>query len=215
MSSDVFSPRSVLCVIAHPDDLELMAGGTVAKWIGDGHSVHVLTISDGVWTAPSSTLMRDSVAAWREEKAAANLLGFTVENLGYPAMDLKFEDKLVVEVLRRIEDRKVDTLICPWERDLHHDHEIVSRITMSASRRVPRVLMGQINYYLREVFTPNVFVDITETWEQKISALECYVTQWERAGKDWYAFLDETTRYYGRMVGVERAEGFVSRKLLW
>jgi LmbE family N-acetylglucosaminyl deacetylase len=75
--------------------------------------------------------------------------------------------------------------------------------------------MGQINTYLREVGTPNVFVDITNTWEKKIAALECYTSQWERAGKDWYAFLDETTRYYGRMVGVERAEGFVSRKFLW
>src|SRR6266851_7863481 len=45
---------------------------------------------------------------------------------------------------------------------------------------------------------------------KKIDALQCYGTQWERAGKDWYGFLDESTRYYGRMVGVERAEGFIS-----
>jgi hypothetical protein len=52
------------------------------------------------------------------------------------------------------------------------------------------------------------------TWPQGIEALQCYNKQWERAGKDWYGFLDETTRYYGRMVGVERAEGFVSNKIL-
>jgi len=214
MSTKGKEKRSVLCVVAHPDDLELMAGGTVARWIAEGHSVHVLTLSDGVWIAPNTAVMRDSAEALREEANSAAYLGCSVENLGEKAMDLKFEDRLVCEVLRRIEERHVDTLICPWERDIHHDHEIVSRIAVSATRRMPRVLMGQINYYLRDFFTPNVFVDISDTWEQKIKALECYTTQWERAGKEWFEFLDETTRYYGRMVGVERAEGFVCNKLL-
>jgi LmbE family N-acetylglucosaminyl deacetylase len=206
--------RSVLAVIAHADDLELMAGGTVAKWVAEGDAVHVLTLSDGAWTAPDGSPMRDKAEALAEEQRAAACLGYTVENLGHPAMDLKFEDRLVVEVLRRIEQRRVDTLLCPWERDIHHDHEVVSRIAIAATRRVPRVLMGQINYYLREFFRPNVFVDVSATWTKKIEALECYRAQWQRAGKDWYGFLDETTRYYGRMVGVERAEGFVSMKVL-
>jgi LmbE family N-acetylglucosaminyl deacetylase len=206
--------RSVLAVIAHADDLELMAGGTVAKWVAEGDAVHVLTLSDGAWTAPDGSRMRDKAEALAEEQRAAACLGYTVENLGHPAMDLKFEDRLVVEVLRRIEQRRVDTLLCPWERDIHHDHEVVSRIAIAATRRVPRVLMGQINYYLREFFRPNVFVDVSATWTKKIAALECYRAQWQRAGKDWYGFLDETTRYYGRMVGVERAEGFVSSKVL-
>jgi LmbE family N-acetylglucosaminyl deacetylase len=206
--------RSVLAVIAHADDLELMAGGTIAKWVAEGHAVHVLTLSNGLWTAPGGAVMRDAGEALEEERRAAACLGYTVENLGLPAMDLKFEDRLVVEVLRRIEQRKADTVLCPWERDIHHDHEIASRIAVAATRRVPRVLMGQINYYLREFFRPNVFVDITATWAKKIEALQCYGKQWERAGKDWHDFLDESTRYYGRMVGVERAEGFVSSKIL-
>jgi len=89
----------------------------------------------------------------------------------------------------------------------------MSRIAVSDAQ-VPRVLMGQINYYLRDFFRPNVFVDITAVWPKKIEALQCYGKQWERAGKDWYSFLDEGTRYYGRMVGVERAEGLLSNKIL-
>src|SRR5215475_1939744 len=90
---------------------------------------------------------------------------------------------------------------------------VMSRIAVSDAQ-VPRVLMGQINYYLRDFFRPNVFVDITAVWPKKIEALQCYGKQWERAGKDWYSFLDEGTRYYGRMVGVERAEGLLSNKIL-
>lgn len=70
------------------------------------------------------------------------------------AMDIQFKDCHVVEVLKRIEKFKPDTLLSPWSGDLHHDHEVVARITASASRRVPRVLMGQINYYLKEFSFP-------------------------------------------------------------
>lgn len=141
------------------------------------------------------------------------MLGVEVENLDRAAMDLRHEDALVVEVLRRVEKHKIDTLICPWDRDVHHDHEVASRIAVSASRRIPRVLMGSINYYVREVFAPNVFVDISSSWDAKIASLEKYEGQWMRAKHEWLPWLDETTRTYGRMVGVERAEGFVSRKL--
>jgi LmbE family N-acetylglucosaminyl deacetylase len=205
---------NVLGVVAHPDDLEFMAGGSVARWLGEGHTVHVLTLTTGVWRSPDGTLMRTEEEAVREGRSAAEMLGYTVEFLRETTMDLRFEDRLVCEVLRRVDALRIDTILCPWEGDLHHDHEVAARIASSASRRVPRVLMGQVNWYLREFFCPNVFVDVTETWQRKIEALRCFKGQWDRVGSEWLRHLDETTRYYGRMVGVERAEGFVSKKLL-
>lgn len=212
MSSE--GPGNVLCVAAHPDDVEMMAGGTVAKWAREGRSVRILTFTNGAWKSPKGEWLRDPEEARNEEIAAAELLGVEVENLDLPAMDLAHEDRHVVEVLRRIEHHDIDTLICPWERDIHHDHEVASRIAMSASRRVPRIMMGAINFYLREFFAPNLFVDISGTWETKIASLERYPGQWGRARDEWLPWLDETTRTYGRMLGVERAEGFVTRKFL-
>jgi LmbE family N-acetylglucosaminyl deacetylase len=206
---------NILCVIAHPDDIELMAGGSISKWVTEGHSVHVLTFSDGVWTSPNGVVMREQEGALTEEKKAAGILGYKVENLQYPAMTMSFHDKHVCEVLERVERLQIDTIICPFEKDISHDHEIVSRIAVSATRRVKRVLMGQINYYLRNIFTPNYFVDISDTWADKIKALECFETQWERAGSDWLEYLDQATRYYGKMCGVERAEGFMTNKFLY
>ena len=69
---------------------------------------------------------------------------------------MKFEDRLVCEVLERISRHSIDTLVCPFDGDLHHDHEVLARIAQSASRRVPRVLMSQINWYMREPFSPNL-----------------------------------------------------------
>lgn len=206
---------NILVLSAHPDDLEMMAGGSVASWVRAGHKVHGLTLTNGSWRNAAGEVIRQGQDAIAEEKKAASLLGYAVENLDQQAMDLRWEDRWVGEVLKRIEHHGIDTLVCPFEGDVHHDHEVVSRVAMSASRRIPRVLMGQINWYLRQPFAPNVFVDITHTWDEKIAALECYEGEWARAGKDWLPWLDETTRGYGRMIGVGRAEGFVSRKFLW
>ncbi len=205
---------NILCVIAHPDDLEVMAGGTIVKWINEGHSVHVMTFTDGVWTSPDGVVMRDREEALLEEKKVAGLIGYTVENLQYQAMELQFQDKYVCEVLERIGQLKIDTIICPWEKDLHHDHEVVSRIAVSASRNVSRLIMGQINYYIRDFFAPNLFVDISSSWSKKIESLKCYKSEWRRHGEGWYQYLDEINRHYGRMIGVERAEGFFSQKFL-
>jgi LmbE family N-acetylglucosaminyl deacetylase len=205
---------NVLCMIAHPDDIELMAGGTIAKWINEGHNVRVLTFSNGVWTSPENRIMRKTKEALSEEKMAASYLGYKVENLQFPAMELSFNDEMVRLTLDRIKKFKIDTILCPWEKDIHHDHEVIARVALAAGRRVERILMGQINYYLREFFMPNLFVDITSTWKNKIKALGHFKSQWERQGKDWYEFLDVTTRYYGKICGVKRAEGFISRKFL-
>jgi len=208
------SVQSIVCVAAHPDDVEHMAGGSLARWIRDGRKVHVLTLTHGGWQSPDGSLSRDPAVALREEQAAAETIGYTVENLREQTMELAYEDRLVVEVLRRLEDHRADTLLCPWDHDLHHDHEVASRIAIAASRRIPRVLMGQINSHLREVFTPNLYVDIGTTWELKMRALRCYASEWDRTRGEWGAYQDELTRYYGRLAGVPRAEGFITRKYL-
>jgi LmbE family N-acetylglucosaminyl deacetylase len=209
------SMKSVLIVGAHPDDVEWMAGGTIASVVSRGGRVHALTFTDGSWTNESNQQYRKSGVGIEEAKAAAAVLGYSVEHLGEPTLDLAFKDSLVVEVLRRVESRSVDTIICPWLDDLHHDHEIAARLAISASRRVPRVLMGMCNWYIcRGPFSPNIFVDVSETFHLKMSALECYKSEMTRVGDTWRAFHDATSKNYGLIAGVARAEGFVTNKFL-
>lgn len=206
--------RHILAIGAHPDDIELMAGGAISEWIKQGHHVHGLVLSDGVWKNPQGQKMRNPEEALSEGVAAARVLGYEVENLGLEAMDLRHEDSTVVEILTRIGDYSIDTVICPWSGDLHHDHEVTSRMAISAARRVPRVLQGQINYFLRDVFTPNYFVNIEDSWDKKLEAMACYEGEWARNKATWSDFLDTTSRYYGLMSGVSRAEGFKITKFL-
>ena len=73
--------------------------------------------------------------------------------------------------------------------------------------------MGQINYYMNEFFSPNIFIDITNEWEKKIEALQLFSSQWARSGNDWTEYLDVTSRYYGKIIGVKRAEGFIANRI--
>jgi LmbE family N-acetylglucosaminyl deacetylase len=205
---------NVLCLGAHSDDVECMAGGTIAKWKMEGHNIYVLTFTDGIWITPQGVSMRNKNEVAAEEQNVAEILGYSVENLGLRAMELQFSDALVVEVLKRLEQFNIDTIICPWYGDQAHDHEVVNRVAMAASKRIPRILMGQINLYLRDFFTPNLFVDITNHFDKKIEALQAYKGEWKRTGEDWFDYFDITSRYYGKLAGVKRAEGFMTNKYL-
>jgi LmbE family N-acetylglucosaminyl deacetylase len=205
--------KNILAIIAHSDDLELMAGGTIIKWLKEGKNIHVLTFTNGAWSSPEGKCIRDKEDAKKEEIEVSEYIGYSYENLGKTALNMDFNDENVIEVLQRIKKYNIDTIICPTEKDLHHDHEVVSRIALAASRSVPTILMGQINYYIREFFTPNVFIDISDTWERKINALQIFKSQWERKGADWFEFLDSTSKYYGKIIGVKRAEAFYSPKV--
>lgn len=207
--------ENVLAVVAHPDDLEIMAGGSIVKWKKQGKKIHVLLLTDGAWKRETGTWVRspkqvqDEIVVVKESK-----IYDTLEQLAVPCLSLNFEDHIVCEVLKRIENYKIDTLLTSWIDDTHHDHEIASRIVLAASRRVSTVLMGQINYYTNKFFTPNIFVDITEEWDDKIKLVSLYESQWSRAKEDWCEFMDITSKYYGKIVGVSRAEGFITNKLL-
>jgi LmbE family N-acetylglucosaminyl deacetylase len=201
--------NNILAIVAHADDLELMAGGSIIKWIAEGKKIHVINLTDSELILPDGTKYRSKEEASAEEKTVSEYLGYSIENGGNPALQFRYNDESVVMVLNCIKKYNIDTLLTHFEKDAHFDHEISARIAIAASRRVPNILMGQANYFLREFFTPNVFVDITDTWEKKIKAMELYKSQWRL---DWFEFLDATSHYYGKIAGVERAEGFYTPK---
>lgn len=201
--------KNILAVIAHPDYLEIMAGGAVITWIRNGLNVHVLCLSDGSFASENNILCRSKEDAEYEALQSSRYIGFTYENLGHRCLNLNYSDEIVVEVKNRINKYLIDSILCPYDKDLHHDHRVASRIALSAGRRLPNILMGQINYFMRELFAPNFFVDISGVWDEKIQACEIYKSQWKN---DWFEFLDITSRYYGKICGVYRAEGFISLK---
>ena len=207
--------RNILAVVAHPDDLEMMAGGAVAKWICEGKKVYVLVLTNGSWINPDGILCRPQQEIETEVAAVTRFMGYSGYNvLNEKTLDLQFKDSLVCEVLNRIKKYSIDTLLTSWDKDTHRDHRIACEIAVSAARRVPNFLMGQVNYYMLNVFTPNFYVDISDTFQQKLDVMALYKSQWERSGNDWTEYLDALSLCNGRVVGVHRAEGFISTRCL-
>lgn len=205
--------NKVLAIIAHPDDLEMMAGGTILKWLSEGKEVHVLVLTNGTWVTPDNVAMRSVEGNHTEFAAVAKRVGYTSgEMLDACSTQLEFSDSLVCKVMNLLSKHKIDTVLTLWNKDTNHDHQIASLIASVAAKRIPTLIEGQVNYYMEDFFAPNMYVDISDYWDDKIEAMKCYEGEWSRAGEDWYEFMDITTRYYGKVVGVKRAEGFIVKR---
>jgi LmbE family N-acetylglucosaminyl deacetylase len=208
--------KNILFVGAHPDDLEVMAGGTIKHFIDNGCSAHVITLTNGSWTGKDGKIFRDNDSAKMEADNASKVIGYTIEYLNEKIFEIQYKDKIVLKILDSIDNLKIDTLICPWLDDLHIDHRNTARMAISASRKVKRVWMAQGNWYIsNKMFCPNIFIDITKEYEFKMKALECYKEEMKRTGDKWRSYHDAITRYYGLISGVKRAEGFISHKTVY
>lgn len=205
--------NNLLAIVAHPDDLEIMAAGAISTWQKESINIHVIVLTDGAWRSPEGEVIRSLEEAKSEMETASSFMEYdTCEFFGQKNHHLEFCDELVCKVLSRIDRYNIDTILTCWERDSNRDHRKTAEIALAASRRVPNVLMGQINYYMTDFFTPNFYVDISEEWNRKIKAIASFKSQWIRTEKDWTEFLDITSKYYGKTIGVNRAEGFILKR---
>lgn len=207
--------RKVLAIGAHPDDIEIMAGGTLLKWKKEGSEVHALILTDGCGISPDGTPTRLRDDALAEQALVAKSMKYdTCEVLNEKNLFMTYRDEAVCEIIRRIKQYDIDTIITCWDKDTNHDHAVVAQMVKMAGRHVPNFLMGQVNYYIHDFFAPNVYVDISDTWEEKLNACKLFDSAWRNHEQDWYDFLNSTALYYGRIVATQRAEGFISAKYL-
>ena len=202
-----YKGRKALVVGAHPDDIELGAGGTVARLAGDGVDVTMVVVC-----TPNNIEARNA-----EARKAAEILGARIEFL-FPEKAMRVEDIKSYELIDRI-DRLVRALdpsvvITHAASNFHHDHVLVHKACTAAQRLH---FFDMLCFYptschpVTTPFHPQAYVDITRTIERKMAAINQHVTQFGCRGltTDHYVSV---AREYGRLAGVEYAEGLeVSR----
>ena len=174
----------VLTVAAHPDDETLGAGGTMAWHAAHGDTVWACVLTDGVTSRHDKVQLQADCA-----KRACDTLG--VERLvlvGLP--DQRLDTLSLLDVIGPIEqcvrDLRPDVVLTHFAGDVNEDHRLVARATMVATRpvadcSVKRVCAFEIPSSTDwappipgSVFTPNLYVDITETLETKLTAMKAY-----------------------------------------
>lgn len=183
------APGPALVIAPHPDDEVLGCGGTIARLANARREVHVALVTTG----REPRFDPAAVETVRQEAAAAHaLLGVAqTHHLGFPAAELdqvRHAD-LNGALADLIGTLAPSLLFLPFVGDIHLDHQLVFRSAMVASRpssdRYPRRILAyetlsESNWgapYLEPGFTPNVFVDIADTLEQKLAAFARFASQ--------------------------------------
>jgi len=192
----------ILVVIAHPDDVDFGSAGTIAQWTAAGAAVSYCLCTDGDAGGIDESVSRPAMAAQRrvEQTNAARTVGVTdLHWLGHadgrlaPTIDLRRD---ISRVIRRVRPQRVLTQSPErnWERihASHPDHLAAGEAALCAvypDARNPFAHPGlKLDEHLTEWTVPEVwlmgtgeradrYVDITDTFDTKIAALRCHVSQ--------------------------------------
>ena len=217
----------VLVVAPHPDDAELGMGGALLRFRADGFKVGVLDLTSGEPTPHGSEVIRA-----QETAAATAVLGLDWrENLGLA--NRKLEHTLeargrLAEVFRRTRPK---WLFAPYWVDAHPDHVAATELIEAArfwSKLTKSDLAGEphhperVFYYycvhLRVVAQPAFVLDISDQWETKRRAIECYQSQFITGrATEPPTFIDrlrDQAAYWGWSIGARYGEPFAMREAL-
>lgn len=210
---------NILAIGAHHDDIELGAGGTLAKYAKQGHKVFGLTLTNSETHYEERNIHRTKQTALAEGKAAAKIVGLKLlevptklqadnGELAYNAEIMRFVEKILHE-------HKIDMVITHWKRDMNTDHEATAKISIVAARHIPRVLMYRSNWYQPDAaFNGIVYSDISDVMDLKIKALHAYAGEIKNRSMEWINTFIDSNRSFGFSIGVKYAEVFEPVKYL-
>lgn len=215
----------VLAVGAHPDDLEILCGGTLARFAARGDVVVMLVMTDG--SAGHAEIGAVELAAIREReaRAAAAVIGAELVWLGLPDEFVFNDEPTRRRLLEAIRAAQPDLILTHEPEDYHPDHRATSRAVFDASfvmglpnvqtASPPHPGVAPLFYFdtLAGVgFQPAEYVDITPTFATKQAMLAAHESQvaWLRHHDaiDIQAFMETVARFRGLQCGSQYAEAF-------
>ena len=226
------APGTVLAVYAHPDDPDVAAGGTLARWAAAGSAIHVCICADGDKGSSDPAADPSQLVARRRDEVAASgaILGVKAHYwLGFRDGELDDEKELRAQLVALIREVRPDAVVAPDPTAIyfgqhylnHRDHRVVGWAALDATTPAA----GMPHYfpeagpphrpstlYLSGTLEPDVWVDITPTIDLKAEALACHATQVGPPGEWLRSVVRQRAEAGGRQAGVRFAEGF--RRLL-
>ena len=217
----------VMAIGAHPDDLEILCAGTLARYVAEGHQVTMCHIARGDRGSYEHT--REEITAIRdaEARAAAEVLGAAYQALDVADGEIDSSNEgQRVRVTEAIRLARPDVVLAHSANDYMTDHVEASRLAFDASFLATLPLYETASPHLPEVpalvymetvtgndFVPVEFVDISAHIETKLTALDRHQSQlrWlaDHDGVDMLDQIRTVSRYRGLQCGVEYAEGFI------
>jgi N-acetylglucosamine malate deacetylase 1 len=200
----------IVCVGAHPDDPESGCGGTLARYTARGHTVTIIYLTRGEAGIPGKT--HDEAARIRTDEAekACHIIGAKSLFLGQIDGSTEISNGHYEAFDNVLKNEDPDVVFTHWPVDTHRDHCAASLLAFQSWYRSGKkyalayfeVMSGQQT----QQFSPNFYVDITETWERKKQACYAHTSQ---QPLEFYGYHEQMELFRGREHQCKRAEAFV------
>ncbi|GAJ40182.1 bacillithiol biosynthesis deacetylase BshB1 [Saccharococcus caldoxylosilyticus] len=218
----------ILAFGAHPDDVEIGMGGTIAKYAEKGYRI-------GICDLTLAELSSNGTVERRQQEAnnAARILGVATRiNLGLPDRGLYPTEEAIKNIVTVIRRYRPLVVFAPYWVDRHPDHghcaRLVEEAVFSAGIRryqaEPGLLAHRVSsvyYYMINAWDrPHFVIDISDTIEKKIASLRAYESQFTKTAgsvdtpltNGYIETIESRERLFGKEVGVMFAEGFFTKK---
>lgn len=219
----------ILAIGAHPDDVELGCGATIAKEIANGKTVGILDLTRGELGTRGTAEIRDKEAA-----AAAKILGVSFrENLGLADGFFKNDKDSQLQIIKIIRQYRPDIVLCNAVEDRHIDHGKGSKLTsdacfLSGLTKIDTAYEGQtqtawrpkhVYHYIQwKNLEPDFVVDVSGFINKKIDAIKAFESQFFDAkskepetpitSKNFLDSIAYRAQDLGRLIGKEHGEGY-------
>lgn len=225
----------ILAFGAHPDDVELGCGGTIAKLISEGKTCVIIDLTKGELGTRGTDETRHE-----EATESAKILGVSArENLGMKDGFLVNSQEYQLEIVKMIRKYRPEIVLANAIDDRHPDHAKAAKLVSDACflaglRKIETINDGEIlevwrpkqifHYIQWKDIKPEFVIDISEHLEKKLEACMAFKTQFYDpkstepetpiTSKDFYESLTYRAQDLGRLSGVTYAEGFTTEKLI-
>jgi bacillithiol biosynthesis deacetylase BshB1 len=224
----------VLAIGVHPDDVELGCSGTLIKEVKRGKKAGVIDLTQGELGTRGTIETR-----FQEAEEAAKIMGVSVrENLKMRDGFFQNDEANQLQLIQAIRKYQPEIIIGNILEDRHPDHGRAGQLIYDAcflsglkqvktkdeeGREQEKWRPKQLLHYLQDRFyEPDVIIDITEVWEQRLQSIKAYKTQFHNPGSnedetyisspEFLESIIARARLLGKRIGVQFAEGFISKK---
>ncbi|MBL7662614.1 bacillithiol biosynthesis deacetylase BshB1 [bacterium] len=216
----------VLAIGAHPDDIEICCGGTVAKLTGLGHKVGILDLTEGELGTGGDVPTR-----YAESKRASEILGLSArENLKLPDGGIDGNAPLetgsqLMRLIAAIRKYKPQLILAPYWLERHPDHVAASKLITRAVFFAGLKKIGDteahspknVSYFqMRVPFEASYVVDVSAVYEKKLAAIKAYASQFKASNKTLIASdqsfvaMEARDTLSGAQIGVSKGEAFLT-----
>jgi bacillithiol biosynthesis deacetylase BshB1 len=225
----------ILAVGAHPDDVELACGGTVAKSVRQGYAVGIVDVTAGELGTRGTTAVRAS-----EAREAGRILGVKIrENLHLPDGNIEINQASLRKFITVIRKYRPTTLLIPYSIERHPDHVRVHHLSREAwfyagLRKIRTTLGGKpqdawrprnyFQYMQWHEFSPTFIVDISDVYGMRIKAIRAHRSQFFNPASSepetllsqeaFFTFLETRAKSYGDRIGVPYGEAFYASEAI-